>query len=80
MNELPDNKSELPPEQRARRDRIDAHGIDPGARHLGEIPLHLSAIGKLMPVRIRAKRAVGDALDPILPIADEQKLPAYDGP
>jgi hypothetical protein len=48
-------------------------------RHLGEVALDLFAIGKLMPVRIRTKRPIGDAFDPILPLSHEQKLPPDDG-
>src|SRR5262249_54425067 len=62
-------------EEQARRYRIDAHRIDAGGLHRGEIGAQPGSPGIAGAVLAGTERAVGDALYPKLLFARIQKLP-----
>ena len=53
---------------------IDAHDVDPELAHLREIAVRLLLGAKIIAVRIRLERPVGDALDEKLPVALEEEF------
>ena len=61
-------------EKPERRDVINANDVDPELAHLGEIALRLIGWPKIVPVRVRFERPVGDAFDEELAVAFEEKF------
>jgi len=68
-------------EQRAGWRRVrNPNGVDPVRRHQREVPLHQREVVVFVPVGVGSERAVGDAVDVELGVAEEEELAAHRRP